>query len=121
MEMTLNTVARNRHLMWVGIAVVSICLVAYALFCIVDPTFAAGTEVGSGETVLGKTAYRLLGDLGLVVALCGLGAGIFQIIKGRTVIGIVIAVVAALLIYFCKNPNMLAKLGEALFGILNMK
>ena len=107
--MTLNDVA-ERKVQWLGFAFAVISAIAFFVLTLCTPALAEGTFIGEG-------AQKLLTDFAKVIALVGVGAGIFQVVKGRTVMGIVVAVVAAILYFFCAHPDKLGGIGEKIVGI----
>ena len=67
-----------------------------------------------------KGANTLLSEFALVIALAGIAVGIFNIVKGRMAMGIVVIVVAAIIYAFCKSPTMFGTLGKAITDIFGI-
>lgn len=85
---------------------------AVMVMCFFEVAFAAG-----GGTFIGKGANSLLSDFAVVIALAGVGVGIFQIIKGRMVMGIVVMLVAAIIYAFCASPTLFGTFGNNIVNI----
>ena len=73
--MTLNDVA-ERKVQWLGFAFAVISAIAFFVLTLCTPALAEGTFIGEG-------AQKLLTDFAKVIALVGVGAGIFQVVKGK--------------------------------------
>lgn len=93
---------------------VAICFFAVAVTLLVccGLAFAAG-----GGTFIGSGANKLLADFATIVALAAIGVGIFQIVKGRMVMGIAVMVIGGIIYAFCKSPEVFGKVGKSILGI----
>ena len=68
-------------------------------------------------TPIEKGAKTLLSEFATVIALAGVAIGIFNIVKGRMAMGIVVIVVAGILYVFCRNDSLFQWVGESIVGI----
>ena len=107
-----TTLENRNNSMTTSLAIVATFFVV-ALMCVIGSVFAEGNFIDTG-------ANSLLKSMGTIIALCGIGAGIFQVIKGRTVMGIVIAVVAGIMYAMCQSPALFGTIGQSILGIFGL-
>lgn len=112
---TLNSMVSRRNLLFsIGFIVIA-CAVASILMIVTgDVTFAAG----NGGSFIGDAANKLLKDVAIIIIVAGLAFGIFKIVKGQTVVGIIIILITAFFYFLANQTDNIKSIGEMLYNLI---